>query len=94
MEKIIVTNSNNNFYFAKSTTDEVGFIQITIAPVAQKNESLNNEIRRIDNDQGHFTETDYPFIMKPNFSTLGNIMEISRQGPLISFYLMIVKVIV
>ena len=36
-------------------------------------------------DEGHFTEIDCPFTMKPDFSTLGFIKEISRQRPLISF---------
>ena len=48
-------------------------------------ESLNNEIKRITIDYEHFTETDYPFQIKPNFSTLGSIEEISSQGPTISF---------
>ena len=34
-------------------------------------------------DEGRFTETNYPFTMKQNFSTLGCIIEISSQGPLI-----------
>ena len=37
----------------KSISDEDGFIQITIPPVAYEIESLNNEIERITNDEGH-----------------------------------------
>ena len=80
-----VTDKNNKFYFAKSISDEAGYIQITIPPGAYEIENLNNEIKRIIIDEGHFTEVDYPFIIKPNFSTLGSIIEISSQGPLISF---------
>ena len=81
----IVINSNNNFYFAKSITDKDGSIQSTILPGAYGIESLNYEIKRIFIEEGHFTEADYPFTIKPNFSTLGHIVEFSRQKPLTSF---------
>ena len=80
-----VTNSNNKFHFMKSITDEDGFIQNTIPPRAYEIESLNKEIKRIIIDEGHFTEVNYPFTIKPNYSTLGSIIEISPQGPLKSF---------
>ena len=79
-----VTNANNKFYFTKSITDD-DHIQITIPPGAYEIESLNNEIKRIIIDQEHYTETNYPFNIKPNFSTLGSIIEISAQGPIITF---------
>ena len=79
-----VTNANNKFYFLKSITDD-DHIQITIPPGAYEIESLNNEIKRIIIDQEYYTETTYPFNIKPNFSTLGSIIEISTQGPLITF---------
>ena len=79
-----VTNSNNKFYFFKSITDD-DHILITIPPGAYEIESLNNEIKRIIIDQEHYTETNYPFNIKPSFSTLGSIIEISTQGPVISF---------
>ena len=60
-----VTNSNNRFCFKKIITDEEDFIQITIPPSAYKNESFNNEIRRIIIDKEHYTEVDYPFQIKP-----------------------------
>ena len=53
-----VTDENNKVYFAKSISDEGGFIQITIPPGAYELENLNNEIRRIIIDEGHFTEVD------------------------------------
>ena len=79
-----VTNANNKFYFTKSITDN-DHIMITIPPGACEIESLNNEIKRIIIDQEHYTETNYPFNIKPNFSTLGSIIEISTQGPIITF---------
>ena len=79
-----VTNSNNKFYFLKSITDD-DHILITIPPGAYEIESLNNEIKRININQEHYTETNYPFNIKPNFSTLGSIIEISTQGPVITF---------
>ena len=79
-----VINSNNKFYFTKSFTDD-GFIQIVITPGAYEMESLNNEIKRIIIDEGHYTEENYPFTIKPNFSTLGSIIQLSVQGPIITF---------
>ena len=72
-----VTNENNKFYFSRSMGGET--FRITIPPGAYEIESLNNEIKRIIIDYRHFTETDYPFQIKPNFSTLGSIVEISSQ---------------
>ena len=46
---------------------------------------MNNEIKRTIIDQEYYTETNYPFNIKPNFSTLGSIIEISTQGPVITF---------
>ena len=78
-------NSNNGFSFMKSITDEDGFIQIKIPSVAYEIESLNEEIKRIIIDEGHYSEANYPFKMKPNFSTLGSITGITPQGPIINF---------
>ena len=79
------TNSNKKLYFAKMITDKDGFLQITIPQNAFELESLTNEIRRIIIDEGHFTQTDYQFRIIPFFLTLGSIIEISEQGPLIRF---------
>ena len=46
---------------------------------------MNNEIKRIIIDEEHYTEVDYPFFNKPNFSRLGSIIEKSTQGPVITF---------
>ena len=46
---------------------------------------MNNEIKRIIIDEEHYTEANYLFKIKPNFSTLGSIIEISTQGPVITF---------
>ena len=80
-----VTNSNNKFYFTKSITDDDHYIMITISPGAYEIESLNDEIKRIIIDDEHFTSENYPFQIKPNFSTLGSIIEISNQESAISF---------
>ena len=79
-----VTNANNEFYFTKSIIDEDVFIQITIPPGAYKIEALD-VIRRNIIDEEYYTEANYPFKIKPNFSTLGPIIEISTQGPVITF---------
>ena len=72
-----VANSKNRFSFKKTISDKDGFVQITIPPGAYEVESLNNEIKRIIIDEEHYTETNYPFKIKPNFLTLGSIIEIS-----------------
>ena len=79
-----VTNKNNKFYFKKNLIDE-DFIQIRIPEGAYEIESLDYEIRRILIDEEYYTESDYPFKIKPNFSTLGSIIEIKPQGPIIGF---------
>ena len=58
---------------------------ITIPPGSYEIESLNDEIKRIIIDDEHFTEENYPFKIKPNLSTLGSIVEISKEEPAISF---------
>ena len=79
-----VTNSINYFYFLKSITDD-DHIQITSRPGVHEKEGLNDEIKRIIIDEGHYTEFDYPFKIKPDFKTLGSIIEISPQGSVITF---------
>ena len=46
---------------------------------------MNKEIKSIIIGEEYYTEANYPFTIKPNFSTLGSIIEISPQGPIISF---------
>ena len=79
-----VTNRNNKFYFKKSLIDE-DFIQITIPEGAYEIDPLNDEIKRSIIDKEHYTEANYPFTIKPNFSTIGSIVEIKSQGPIIGF---------
>ena len=79
-----VTEKNNKFYFKKAIKVE-DFIQIRVPTGAYEIESLDDEIRRIIIHKGHYTETNYPFRTKPNFSTLGSIVEILTPGPQISF---------
>ena len=72
---INVTNSNNKFYFTTLTSDiEASFIIIPLG--AYELESLDDEIKRICIIEGHFTESNYPFQIRPNFSNLGSIIEI------------------
>ena len=79
-----VTNSNNKFYFEESIFEE-DFIQIRIPDRAYEIESLNDEIRRILIHKEYYTEENYPFTIKPNFSTLGSIIESQPQGAVIGF---------
>ena len=74
----------NKFYFMKSISNEDGIIQINIPARAYGIKALDKEIKRIIIDEGHFTVANYPFKIKPKFSTLGSIIEISPQGPIIS----------
>ena len=46
---------------------------------------MKNEIKRKFIEESHFTEADYPFKIKPTFSTLSSIIESSRQEPKFSF---------
>ena len=80
-----VINLNNKFYFTKSITDDNHFMQITIPPGAYEIESLDDELKRINIDLDHYTEANYPFKMKPTFSTLGSIIEITDPEAAISF---------
>ena len=64
---------------------EIVFFQIVIQQDAYEIESLKTEKKRMIIEEGYFTEVDYPFPIIPNFSTLGFFIEISSQGPSISF---------
>ena len=78
-----VTTKNNNFFFQKSINDDDHMI-ITIPPGAYEIESSSIEIKKRIIDEEHYTETNYPFNTKPIFSTLGSIIEITAQGPVIT----------
>ena len=80
-----ITSKNNKFYFSKSIIDDNHFNHISIPQGAYEIESLNKEIKRIIIDEGYFTTSDYPFLIKPNFSTLGCIVEIFNEESAISF---------
>ena len=75
-----VTDKNNKFYFAKSLSDDLDLIVVSVYPGAYEIESLNKEIKRIVIEKGYFTEATYPFTIKPNFSTLGSIIENSSAN--------------
>ena len=68
----------------KSITDEDGFIQINIPAGAYEIEDLDKELKRIIISEEHYTQANYLFKIKPNFSTLGSITEMPPQGPIIS----------
>ena len=80
-----VTSLNNKFHFKKTITDEDGFIQISIPLGAYEIESLIRGFKRITIDASHYTEANYSFRTTPNFSTLGSIVEIKPQRPILSF---------
>ena len=46
---------------------------------------MNIEIKRNIIDEEQNTESNYPFTIKPNFSTLGSVIEKSTQAPVITF---------
>ena len=46
---------------------------------------MNNEIKRINIDEEFYTEANYPFTIKANFSTLGFILEIITRRLVITF---------
>ena len=79
-----LTPKNNKTCFMKSITDGNGCIRITIPPGVYEIEALDKEKKRIVIGEGRYTEANYPFEIKPNFSTLGSIVEISPQGPIIN----------
>ena len=80
----IVTNRNNKFHLKKSLIDE-DFFQTRIREGTYEIESLNDETKRNIIDEGHYTSNDYPFKIKTNFKTLGSVIEIHPQGPIIGF---------
>ena len=70
-----VTISNNKFHFTTSINNiEPSFI--VVLPGSYELESLDAEIKQVCINDGHSTESIYPFKIKPNFSTLGSIIEI------------------
>ena len=81
----MLQKSKNKFYFKNSITDGDDFVQITKPPDAYEIESLNKEIKRINFEEEHFTESNCPFQIKPNFSTPGSVIEKSPQTQIISF---------
>ena len=80
-----VTSKNIKLFFLKANTDKDGYIQITTPPTAYDIKSLNTEIQRIIFEEEVFTEADYPFTTRPNFSKLGSNIERSSRRPQITF---------
>ena len=75
-----VTDKNNKFYFIKSFSESSDVSVISISKGAYEIESLNDEIKRIIIEEGYFREATYSFTIKPNFSTLGSIIENSSAN--------------
>ena len=69
----------------ESITDENGFVQIVLPPGSYEIDAPDKELKRIIFGEDHFTDANYPFKIKPIFSTLGSINEILPRGPIISF---------
>ena len=72
MVYLILLVNNNKFYFL---TPINRLEHIKIPKGAYELESLNEEIKRIIIEEGYAKEENYPFLVKPNFSTLGSIIE-------------------
>ena len=79
-----ITDKNNKFYFFKSISDG-NHTEISIKKGIYEIEALNDEIERVIINKGYYTDEDYPFYIKPDFETLGSIIEISAPGAVISF---------
>ena len=77
-----ITRKNNKYYFINPANE---IVMITIPHGAYELESLDFEIKRIIIDEGHITENFHPFSIKPNFSTLGSLIEITNPNFLIDF---------
>ena len=73
------TTSYNKFYFAKSNTDKNGFKQTTFPQSAFELGYINDEIMRLLVKEKHFTGANCPCKIKPNFSALGSVEEVSRE---------------
>ena len=78
----IITSKNNKFYFIKPANE---LVMNTIPHGPYELGSPDLEIKRIIIEEGHFTEDFYSFSIKPNFSTLGSIIEITNANFLIDF---------
>ena len=74
MLKTEILNSNLQDQITMMTS------QKTSVPLgAYEIEKLNNENERNINEEGQFTEANYPFTIKPNFSLLGSIIAFSTN---------------
>ena len=73
-----VTNKINNF-FSRYHLMMIFFRVISIPLRAHELKSLNNDFKCIIIEEGYLTESNYPFLIKPNFSTLVSIIETSSN---------------
>ena len=80
-----VVNKNNKFIII-SVFEGAEYKVISKTARAYELENLNEEIKRIFMEEGYITEEDYPFAIKPNFSTMKSNIEIEPgRGWQISF---------
>ena len=88
--KIVVTfpSGYNDIFLVRNKSTEIIFISVfdragynvsTIPPGASELESLNAGIKRNNIEGKYITEEDSPFKIKPNYSTLGSIIEIELE---------------
>ena len=77
-----ITSKNNKFYFINPANE---IVMITIPHGAYELESLDLEMKRIIIEEGHIKKDFYPFSIKPNFSKIGSIIEITDPNFLIDF---------
>ena len=69
-----VKSKNNKFFFTLPF-DDAKFTENTMPPGTYDLESFSHKIKRNFNEEIYFTEETYPLVIKPNFSTLGSIIE-------------------
>ena len=59
---------------------------MTMPSGAYELESSNEIFKRNIIEEGRFSEADYPFTINSKFSTLGSLIEISRQETISGFF--------
>ena len=73
-----ITSKNDEILFTKSSRDNNLNVIIT-PPGSYDLKSLNDEIKGTFINKGYFCEKTYPFLIKPNFSISGSLIEISSN---------------
>ena len=68
-----VTNKSNKFYFTRPINVD-DFSKKFIPPGAFEIDSVSDENKGNMIEEDYFTDANYPFTIKPNFSNLGSIL--------------------